>query len=109
MPMLAIKDLNVRYGDFVAVDNLSCEVKQGEIVGLIGPNGAGKSSLLAAIAGTVKAHSGSISLDRRRLTSAITDNRSARRLWAINASSSGPRRWKSAWRVPTSSFDAGGC
>lgn len=75
MPMLAIKDLNVRYGDFVAVDNLSCEVKQGEIVGLIGPNGAGKSSLLAAIAGTVKAHSGSISLEGNLINDDSTQKR----------------------------------
>ncbi|MCP4421437.1 MAG: ATP-binding cassette domain-containing protein, partial [Chloroflexi bacterium] len=39
------------YGDFVAVDNINFEVKQGEIFGLLGPNGAGKTSTLECLEG----------------------------------------------------------
>jgi len=50
-PLLAIDDLDVRYGAVAAVRGLSLEVAEGEIVGLIGPNGAGKSTTLHAIMG----------------------------------------------------------
>jgi len=53
--ILQIKDLSVRFGGIKAVDNLSLNVEEGEIVTLIGSNGAGKSTTLKSIAGTVKA------------------------------------------------------
>ena len=40
----------MRFGGFVAIDNVSFEVQQGEILGLIGPNGSGKSTLAKVIA-----------------------------------------------------------
>ena len=48
-PLLAVDDLEVRYGAVAAVRGLSLEIAEGEIVGLIGPNGAGKSTTLHAI------------------------------------------------------------
>jgi len=48
-----------RYSDIVAVDNVSLDVKKGEIFGLLGPNGSGKSTMLKIILGLVKADSGS--------------------------------------------------
>ncbi len=65
--MLALSDVTVRYGGFLALDRVSLEVGRGEIVGLIGPNGAGKSSLLRAIAGLVRPASGRIELAGRPL------------------------------------------
>jgi branched-chain amino acid transport system ATP-binding protein len=53
MPLLAVDDLHVRYGDLAALRGVSLAVDQGEMVCVIGPNGAGKSTLLAAIAGGV--------------------------------------------------------
>jgi len=50
-PLLAVDDLEVRYGAVAAVRGLSLEIAEGEIVGLIGPNGAGKSTTLHAIMG----------------------------------------------------------
>jgi ABC-type branched-subunit amino acid transport system ATPase component/branched-subunit amino acid ABC-type transport system permease component len=50
---LATKDVTVRFGGNVAVDGVTLEVHDGEIVGLIGTNGAGKSTLLNAIGGYV--------------------------------------------------------
>ncbi|MDK2887068.1 MAG: branched-chain amino acid transport system ATP-binding protein [Thermosipho sp. (in: thermotogales)] len=52
--MLEIKDLTVRFGGLVAVDNLSMKVEKGVIHSLIGPNGAGKSTVFNAICGLVK-------------------------------------------------------
>jgi len=51
--MLELSDIVVRYGPFLAVDRVSLQVKDGEIVGLVGPNGAGKSSLVKVIGGAV--------------------------------------------------------
>ncbi len=62
-PMLSIRHLTVRYGDRVAVAELSLDVARGEILGLLGPNGSGKSSTIAAIAGLLRLVSGEIRLD----------------------------------------------
>lgn len=51
--ILSIENLTVAYGSIMAVDNISLEVNEGEIVTLIGANGAGKSSTLRAISGVV--------------------------------------------------------
>jgi branched-chain amino acid transport system ATP-binding protein len=58
--MLSVRDLTVRYGRAPAVQELSLEVGEGEIVGVVGPNGAGKSTLLAAVVGLVPAAAGRI-------------------------------------------------
>jgi branched-chain amino acid transport system permease protein len=62
-PMLAVRDATMRYGNLTAVQSVSLEVAEGELVGLIGPNGAGKSTMLAAIAGFLAPASGSIEFE----------------------------------------------
>ena len=58
--LLAIEDLQVAYGSILALQGISVEVNEGEIVTLIGANGAGKSTLLRAISGIVPIRGGKI-------------------------------------------------
>ena len=65
--MLEVNDIHVTYGRLRALKGVSLSVRQGEIVCLIGPNGAGKSTTLAAIAGGVVPHRGTMLLDGKPL------------------------------------------
>ncbi|MDR1825050.1 MAG: ABC transporter ATP-binding protein [Bifidobacteriaceae bacterium] len=58
--VLSVKDLSVSYGAVAALQDLSLEVAQGELVSLLGVNGAGKSTTLKAIAGVLKPTHGAI-------------------------------------------------
>jgi ABC-2 type transport system ATP-binding protein len=60
--VLEVNGLNVFYGSFQAVVNVSFTVMASEIVGLLGPNGAGKTSTLSAVEGLLKPQSGTISV-----------------------------------------------
>lgn len=57
---LRVRHLTVRYGAHVAVDDLSFEVRPGEILGLLGSNGAGKSSTIKAVVGLIPPASGGV-------------------------------------------------
>ena len=61
--MITVSHLTKTYGDFKAVDDLSFDVRSGEVVGLIGPNGAGKTSTLRCIVGIQAPSAGQISID----------------------------------------------
>lgn len=58
--VLEVEDLTLRFGGLTALDGVSFDIKQGEILGLIGPNGAGKTTCFNAITGVYKPTSGNI-------------------------------------------------
>ncbi|MFI5002599.1 MAG: ATP-binding cassette domain-containing protein, partial [Reyranellales bacterium] len=58
--MLVVAGLSKRFGGFLAINKVSFEVREGEILGLIGPNGSGKSTTFNLIAGTLQPSGGSI-------------------------------------------------
>ncbi len=60
MAMLSVKDLHVSYGMIEAIQGVSFDVNQGEIIALIGANGAGKTTILHTISGLLKAKAGTI-------------------------------------------------
>jgi branched-chain amino acid transport system ATP-binding protein len=72
-PLLAVKDLVVRYGQVEALHGVSLDVYAGEIVALIGSNGAGKSTTLRAISGMIRAESGSVVFDGQDVTNLRSD------------------------------------
>ncbi len=65
--MLKVENLNVYYGVIQAIENVSLEVNDGEIVTLIGANGAGKTTILHTITGLKKATSGTVLWDGKDL------------------------------------------
>jgi len=62
MAVIKVENLVKRYGDLIAVDHLSLEVREGEIFGLLGPNGSGKTTLINCILALLKYDKGSISV-----------------------------------------------
>src|ERR1035437_46828 len=66
--ILKTQDLIKRYGNRTVVNNVSVEVKQGEIVGLLGPNGAGKTTTFYMTVGLIKPNGGKIFLDTIDIT-----------------------------------------
>jgi ABC-2 type transport system ATP-binding protein len=71
--MLKLENVTKYYGDFLAVDNLSFTVKEGEIFGLLGVNGAGKTTTFRMIMSLLEPTSGNISLDGKKIDYSITD------------------------------------
>jgi branched-chain amino acid transport system ATP-binding protein len=65
---LAVEGLTLRFGGLTAVDNVSFEVREGEVLSLIGPNGAGKTSAFNAITGYIEPAGGEIRYRGARLT-----------------------------------------
>jgi len=68
-PLLSIDGISVRFGGIVALDNVSFDVRAGQICGLIGPNGAGKTTLFNCLSRLYHADSGRIHFEGRPLLS----------------------------------------
>src|SRR6266516_6760877 len=60
--MLTVEKLTKRFGGFTALNQVSFEVREGEILGLIGPNGSGKTTLFNCVSGALPPTAGSIRL-----------------------------------------------
>ncbi|MCI9062850.1 ABC transporter ATP-binding protein [Romboutsia sp.] len=58
--MIEVKNVTKKYGNFVAVNDISFTIKDGEIVGLLGPNGAGKSTTMNTITGFIEQTEGNV-------------------------------------------------
>jgi ABC-type uncharacterized transport system, ATPase component len=71
--MLKVDHITKYYGDFKAVDDLSFDVKPGEIFGLLGVNGAGKTTTFRMIMGLLECNKGKITLNEKPIDYSITD------------------------------------
>ncbi len=68
MSLLEVKNIDVHYGDFLALQNISLNVEPGSIVSLIGANGAGKSTIMNTICGFNKPTKGEIIFDGQNIS-----------------------------------------
>jgi len=68
--LLSVQQLHKRYGDKVALHELTLEVGPGQIVGLLGPNGAGKTTTISIILGVLEPTSGTVRIDGLDLATA---------------------------------------
>jgi D-xylose transport system ATP-binding protein len=66
--VVEMRGINVAFGGVRAVDNVSVDVRAGEVIGLVGGNGAGKSTLMRALSGAHRADSGEIFMDGQAVT-----------------------------------------
>ena len=66
--MIEIKNLVKKYGQVVAVNDISFKVKEGEILGFLGPNGAGKTTTINIITGYLPSTSGTVEVDGYDIT-----------------------------------------
>lgn len=78
--VLDIKNLRKSFGGLKATDDVSLDLRKGEIHALIGPNGAGKSTLIGQIAGTIRHDSGSIAFDGQDISALNVTQRAQRGL-----------------------------
>ena len=72
--MLKVENVTKFYDKFCAVDNLSFEVKEGEIFGLLGVNGAGKTTTFRMIMGLLDPTEGNITLNGKKIDYSVTDS-----------------------------------
>lgn len=68
MSLLSVRNLKVQFGGVAAVDDVSFELRQGEIFGLIGPNGSGKTTVLNLLSGFLAPRSGRVRMDEVDVT-----------------------------------------
>lgn len=61
--MIEVKNLVKRYGNHLALDNVSFTIEKGEVVGFLGPNGAGKSTTMNIITGYLSSTEGEVLVD----------------------------------------------
>ncbi|UPQ86328.1 ABC transporter ATP-binding protein [Ignavigranum ruoffiae] len=73
--MLEIKDIEVTFGDFVAIKDINISINQGEFFSFLGPSGCGKTTTLRTIVGFVKPSKGSITIDHKEITYEAIEDR----------------------------------
>jgi len=75
MPALRLERIVKRYGRVKAVDDLSLDVREGELLTLLGPSGCGKTTVLRCVSGFVRPDDGQIYLGDRKITEIPTEKR----------------------------------
>ncbi|RKD31231.1 ABC transporter ATP-binding protein [Thermohalobacter berrensis] len=88
--MIEIEDLNIRYGNFIAIDNLNLNVEKYSSCAIIGPSGCGKTTLLYAVAGILKPSSGLIKINGEKI-------KGNRKSTGIILQNYGLLPWKTVW------------
>ena len=73
--MINFKNVQISYGDFVAVDDLNLEIKEGEFFTFLGPSGCGKSTTLRTLVGFIDPSKGSIFVDDKDITRLAPERR----------------------------------
>lgn len=73
--MIELKDLEIRYGDYIAVQGVNIDVEEGEFFTFLGPSGCGKTTILRSIAGFIKPSQGEIILANNEITSLPPEKR----------------------------------
>ena len=63
--MLKVEEISKKFGDFQAINNLSFEVKVGDVMGFLGPNGAGKTTSMRVITGYLKSDGGRVLINNK--------------------------------------------
>ena len=76
-PMIEVKNYTKKYGDFVAVDNVSFNVEEGSIFAFLGPNGAGKSTTINTLVTMMEKTSGALLIDGKDVTTEKDEVRKA--------------------------------
>jgi len=66
--MIKFDNIQIKYGDFIAIDNLNLDIKEGEFFTFLGPSGCGKSTTLRALVGFLDPSSGSIEVNGKDVT-----------------------------------------
>ena len=73
--VIELKNVEIRYGDFVAIDNLNLTINEGEFFTFLGPSGCGKTTTLRALAGFNIPSRGQVLIDGRDVTEAPVEKR----------------------------------
>ena len=68
VPILQVKGITKTFGGIIALNNVSFDVKKGEILGIIGPNGSGKTTVVNCITGFIKTSAGNVLFKGREIT-----------------------------------------
>ncbi len=74
-PAIETRGLSKRYGEFLAVEDLSVAIPRGEVFGFLGPNGAGKTTSIRMIAGLTRPSAGEVWIEGRRVDTGARDHR----------------------------------
>ena len=97
-PLLQVEAVTVQFGGVHALEAVSFELAEGELLGLIGPNGAGKTTLLRVVTGLLKPSAGAVRLAGREITTLAVHRRAHLGL-ALSQQLVRPFRAMSAQRV----------